>query len=351
MVNRLLIATVIGARPQFVKAGPVSREFSNQGVQEFLINTGQHYDPILSDKIAEDVGLRPPDLDLQVGSGTHGAQTAATLERVETVFLDTKPTAVVVYGDTNATIAGALAATKLHIPVVHIEAGLRSFNRLMPEEINRVATDHIADVLLAPTVTAMRNLESENLLDRSVLTGDVMVDAVRSIPLGEVELPEWATGRFHAATIHRVENTDDPDRLRAVLEALDSLEHPVHLLAHPRLQARIDEYGFDHGSRRSLVLHDPLPYAQMLGVIVRAESLLTDSGGLQKEAFILETPCITLRTETEWPETLEGGWNVVAGNRLDELGALIQRPTSPLDAEPFGDGRAAERIVEEILRL
>lgn len=350
-MNRLLIATVIGARPQFVKAGPVSRELSHQGVEEFLINTGQHYDPILSDKIAEDVGLRPPDLDLQVGSGTHGAQTAAALERVERVLLDTEPTAVIVYGDTNATIAGALAAAKLHIPVVHIEAGLRSFNRLMPEEINRVATDHIADVLLAPTVTAMRNLERENLLDRSVLTGDVMVDAVRSIRLEEVQLPGWATGRFHAATIHRAENTDDPDRLRAVLEALDGLEHPVHLLAHPRLQARIDEYGFDRGSRSSLILHDPLPYAQMLGVIARAESLLTDSGGLQKEAFILETPCITLRSETEWPETLEGGWNVVAGDRLDELGSLVGRPTSPLDVEPFGDGRAAERIVEEILRL
>ncbi len=350
-MNRLLIATVIGARPQFVKAGPVSRELSGRGAEEFLINTGQHYDPILSDKIAEDVGLRSADLDLQVGSGTHGAQTAATLERVEEVFLDIEPTAVVVYGDTNATIAGALAAAKLHIPVVHIEAGLRSFNRLMPEEINRVATDHIADVLLAPTATAMKNLERENLLERSVLTGDVMVDAVRSIPLDEVQVPDWATGRFHAATIHRGENTDDPDRLRAILEALDALDQPVHLLAHPRLRARIDQYGLDDDPRRSLILHDPLPYAQMLAVIDRAESLLTDSGGLQKEAFILETPCITLRTETEWIETLEGGWNVVAGNRLDALDELIKRPTSPLDVEPFGDGRAAARIVDEILRL
>jgi UDP-N-acetylglucosamine 2-epimerase (non-hydrolysing) len=351
MMKRLLVATVIGARPQFVKAGPVSRELAQRQVNEYLVNTGQHYDPILSDDIARDVGLRDADVDLEVGSGTHGAQTAATLERVEKIFIDIEPTAVVVYGDTNATMAGALAATKLHIPVVHIEAGLRSFNRRMPEELNRVATDHLSDVLLAPTATAMTNLANEGLGDRAVLTGDVMVDAVRSIRLDSVDVPEWATGRFHTATIHRGDNTDDPDRLRAVLDALDALEMPVHLLAHPRLQARVDEFGFDRAAFGSLIIHDPLPYAQMLGVVARAESLLTDSGGLQKEAFILDTPCITLRTETEWIETLEGGWNVVAGNRLDELQQLTERPVTRLDVEPFGDGNAAARIVDEILRL
>lgn len=316
-----------------------------------LINTGQHYDPILSSDIARDVGLRDADMDLGVGSGNHGAQTAATLARVEEVLLDVEPTAVIVYGDTNATIAGALAAAKLHIPVAHVEAGLRSFNRRMPEELNRVGTDHLADLLLAPTQTAMVNLEREGLSNRSVLTGDVMVDALRSIPLDQVELPGWASGRFGAATLHRAENTDDPDQLRSILAALGGLDIPVHLLAHPRLQARIAQYGVDPARYRSLVLHDPLPYAQMLAVVSAADVLLTDSGGLQKESFILGTPCITLRTETEWPETLEGDWNVVAGGRLDSLGSLLARKPIPLDVAPFGDGQAAVRIAEEVLRL
>ena len=350
-MKKTLIATVIGARPQFVKAGPVSRELERQGVREILINTGQHYDPVLSDEIAGDVGLREADLNLGVGSGSHGAQTAATLERVEHAFVDTQPTAVIVYGDTNATIAGALAATKLHIPVAHVEAGLRSFNRRMPEELNRVATDHLADLLLAPTQTAMVNLEREGLRSRAVLTGDVMVDALRSIPIDEIEVPAWATGRFIAATIHRAENTDKVGRLEAILSALGGLEIPVHVLAHPRLRARIAQHGLDPSRYRSLVLHDPIPYAQMLAVVSSAEALLTDSGGLQKEAFILGVPCITLRTETEWPETLQGDWNVVAGDDLESLAGLLARTPVQLDAAPFGDGRAARRIVQEVLRL
>ncbi len=350
-MKRQLIVTVIGARPQFVKAGPVSREFERQDVREILINTGQHYDPVLSDEIARDVGLREADLNLGVGSGPHGAQTAATLVRVEEALTEVKPTAVVVYGDTNATIAGALAAAKMHIPVAHVEAGLRSFNRKMPEELNRVATDHLADLLLAPTRTAMVNLEREGLGDRAVLAGDVMVDALRSIPIDRIELPEWASGRFVAATLHRAENTDDPDRLKAVLSALGRLDAPVHLLAHPRLRSRISQHGIDPSRYPSLHIHDPLPYARMLAVVAAAGALATDSGGLQKEAFILGTPCITLRTETEWPETLEGGWNVVAGDRLDSLDDLVFRAPVPLTAEPFGDGRAAGRIVQEVLRL
>jgi UDP-N-acetylglucosamine 2-epimerase (non-hydrolysing) len=350
-MKKPLIATVIGARPQFVKAGPISRELERRNVREVLINTGQHYDRILSDDIAGDVGLRDADMNLGVGSGTHGAQTAATLTRIEQVFFDVEPTAVIVYGDTNATIAGALAATKLHIPVAHVEAGLRSFNRRMPEELNRVATDHLADLLLAPTETAMINLEREGLMDRAVLAGDVMVDALRSIAIDEIDLPGWASGRFCAATLHRAENTDDADRLDSILFALGALDAPVHLLAHPRLRARISQHGIDPSLYPSLSIHDPLPYAQMLAVVSAADALLTDSGGLQKEAFILGTPCITLRTETEWPETLQGGWNVVAGDRLDFLGQFLARTPVPVDSEPFGDGRAANRIVQEVLRL
>ena len=350
-MSKPLIATVIGARPQFVKAGPISREFQRRGIEEILINTGQHYDPVLSDDIARDVGLREPDLNLGVGSGTHGAQTAATLVRVEEALLEMAPTGVIVYGDTNATIAGALAAGKLRIPVAHVEAGLRSYNRMMPEELNRVASDHLADLLLAPTETAMVNLEREGLRDRSVLTGDVMVDALRSIPIDQVGLPNWASGSFYSATLHRAENTDDPDRLQVILAALGRLDFPVHLLAHPRLRARVGQFGIDPAGYSALVLHDPLPYAQMLAVVSASQGLLTDSGGLQKESFILGIPCITLRTETEWPETLQGEWNVVVGEELDRLGSLLARRPTPLDSAPFGDGRAAVRIVEEVLGL
>lgn len=350
-MTKPLIATIVGARPQFVKAGPVSREFERRGIDEVLINTGQHYDPVLSADIARDVGLREAEFNLGVGSGSQGAQTGTTLIRIEEALLEVAPTAVVVFGDTNATIAGALAATKLHIPVAHVEAGLRSFNRQMPEELNRIATDHLADLLLAPTETAMVNLEREGLRGRSVLVGDVMVDALRSIPLDQVTLPGWAQGRFFAATLHRAENTDDAGRLRAILTALGGLDHPVHLLTHPRLRARIGQYGIDTALFRSLSLHDPLPYAQMLAVVSVADGLLTDSGGLQKESFILGTRCVTLRAETEWPETMEGDWNVVAGDRLDKLGSLVDRQPAQLDSAPFGDGQASARIVEEVLGL
>ncbi len=339
---------VVGARPQFVKAGPVSRALAESGVQELLVHTGQHYDDLMSDSIMADVGLRQADINLNVGSDSHGVQTARILEGIEAVILERKPEAVITYGDTNSTIAAALAAVKLGVYTGHVEAGLRSFNREMPEEHNRIATDHLSDILLAPTEIAMGHLTDEGLADRSVLTGDVMVDALLSIPLAEIPLPAWAEGDFYTATLHRPSNTDEPERLRSILAALGDVDLPVHLLAHPRLGQRIKGFGLDSGMG-SLHLHEPLPYSAMLRTVSASCGLLTDSGGLQKEAFVLGIPCTTIRNETEWPETLVGGWNVLAGSALDRLSQLVSRRPSADRAAPFGDGHAAKRVVSEVL--
>ncbi len=341
------VMNVVGARPQFVKAGPVSKALAGADVIEILVDTGQHYDELMSNSIMVDVGLRTPDFDLGIGSGSHGKQTGLMLEAIESLILKTKPDAVLTYGDTNSTIAAALAATKLHILTAHVEAGLRSFNRAMPEELNRVATDHISDLLYAPTQVAMDHLANEGLADRSVLTGDVMVDALLSIDLDSVALPNWADGDFYVATIHRPSNTDDPIRLQAILESLASVHLPTYLLAHPRLRDRLNPHMKD--GQGSLHIGPPLPYGQMLAALRQSKGLITDSGGLQKEAFVLGIPCTTIREETEWPETLEGSWNILAGSRLGELADLVSRTPSGKASKPFGNGEAATKIVAGLL--
>ncbi len=345
--NMPTVMNVVGARPQFVKAGPVSNVLRARGFHEILVHTGQHYDDLMSDLFMADVGLRTADFNLGVGSGSHGVQTARMLQGIEELIQSEEPDAVVTYGDTNSTVAAALAATKLGVLTVHVEAGLRSFNRGMPEELNRVATDHLSDLLLAPTSLAMSHLADEGLADRSKLTGDVMVDALLSIPLDDIEKPEWAEDQFYVATIHRPSNTDDPDRLVAILDSLDRLDRPVHLLAHPRLRQKMVDFGIA-GHEGSLRIHQPLPYTGMLRSLASSQGLLTDSGGLQKEAFVLGILCTTLREETEWPETLDGGWNVLAGSRLDELDELVRRLPESERSQPYGDGHAAEAIVGEI---
>lgn len=341
-----LIANIVGARPQFIKAGPVSKALDAADLEELLIHTGQHYDPLLSDRIMGDVGLRSPDVSLGVGSESHAVQTARMLEGVEKVLIGHDVAAVITYGDTNSTIAGALAASKLGIPTAHVEAGLRSFNRRMPEELNRIVTDHLSDMLFAPTENAMSHLAAEGLADRAINTGDVMMDALRSIDIDRVDTPSWASGHFYVATIHRAENTDDANRLRAIIKSLDHVEMPVHLLAHPRLRHRLEEHLIQ--PQRSLELHDPLPYTEMLASMHASSGLFTDSGGLQKEAFILEVPCVTLRTETEWPETLQGSWNVLAEPDAD-LGSLMRTTRTSQTTSPFGDGRASQRIVAALV--
>lgn len=347
------VLSVVGARPQFVKLAPVARAFADTGHEHVIVHTGQHYDAVMSDVFFEDLKIPAPDVHLGVGSGSHGVQTGAILSAMDAVLDEHRPDWVLVYGDTNSTLAGALAAVKLHLPVAHLEAGLRSFNRRMPEEHNRVLTDHAADLLLPPTQVAMTHLGAEGLADRAVLVGDVMTDVlftVRDAVAGTPpELPEGVdpAAAYLLATIHRAENTDDEDRIRAIVEQLSSLPLPVVLLAHPRLVAKAAALGLELGVG-SLHPTAPLPYPQMIAAAASSAGVVTDSGGLQKEAFLLRVPCTTLRTETEWVETVDLGWNVLRGDLTDVASAVLRpRPADTTEA-PYGDGHAAVRVVEAL---
>jgi len=345
------ILSVVGARPQFVKLAPINKAAIAAGAEHVIVHTGQHYDPMLSDVFFEDLGIGSPDVHLGVGSGSHGVQTGAMLSALDAVLDEHRPDWVLVYGDTNSTIAAALSAVKMHIPVAHLEAGLRSFNRRMPEEHNRVMTDHAADLLLAPTRGAVEHLASEGLGARTILVGDVMTDVLfdvrdqiagrRSTLTEELGL---ASGGYYLATIHRAENTDDPVRLSQVIDGLAGLDRPVILLAHPRVTAKAAAHGLrlDRGALRA---HAPLAYPDLIAAAMSSAGIVTDSGGLQKEAFLLRVPCTTVRTETEWVETIELGWNALAGTAA-EITAAVSRPApAPTDASPYGDGHAAERVI------
>jgi UDP-N-acetylglucosamine 2-epimerase (non-hydrolysing) len=325
-------------------------------VEHVIVHTGQHYDPLLSDVFFDDLGIGAPDVHLGVGSGSHGVQTGAMLAALDGVLGEHQPDWVLVYGDTNSTVAAALSAVKMHIPVAHLEAGLRSFNRRMPEEHNRVMTDHAADLLLAPTQVAVGHLADEGLAQRTVLVGDVMTDvlfevrdAVAGTPSGLLAELGLEPGGFYVATIHRAENTDDPDRLREVVSALAGLDRPVVLLAHPRVVAKAAAHGIEL-TTGSLIAHAPLAYPQLIEAALSSAGVVTDSGGLQKEAFLLGVPCTTVRTETEWVETVELGWNVLAST-AEEIAAGVTRPRPvETDAAPYGDGHAAVRVIEELVR-
>ncbi|HEX2704511.1 MAG TPA: UDP-N-acetylglucosamine 2-epimerase (non-hydrolyzing) [Candidatus Lustribacter sp.] len=349
------VLSVVGARPQFVKLAPIAAQLSLEGHEHVIVHTGQHYDALLSDVFFADLSIPAPDVHLGVGSGSHGVQTGSMLAAMDAVFEEHHPDWVLVYGDTNSTLAGAVSAVKLHLPLAHLEAGLRSFNRRMPEEHNRVLTDHAADLCLAPTQVAMDHLADEGLARRAVLVGDVMTDVcfrVRAAMAARApELPDGVDPAqpYLVATIHRADNTDDPDRLRAVIEALADLPVPVVLLAHPRLVSRAASFGVD---LRAGALHPgaPLPYPQMVRAVESAAGVVTDSGGLQKEAFLLGTPCTTLRTETEWTETLVDGWNILdPGLTQVRQVAVRARPTQPR-ATPYGDGTAARAAVDALAR-
>lgn len=350
------IVSVVGARPQFVKLAPIHRAAKTAGVEHVIVHTGQHYDPMLSDVFFEKLGIGAADVHLGVGSGSHGVQTGAMLSALDAVFDEHRPDWVLVYGDTNSTVAAALSAVKMHIPVAHLEAGLRSFNRQMPEEHNRVLTDHAADLLLAPTQVAVDHLAREGLADRTVLVGDVMTDVLLQVraelagtssPLVD-ELGVDA-GEYYLATIHRAENTDDPVRLAEVASGLASLDKPVILLAHPRVVARAASYGVSL-TQGALVAHTPLAYADLIAAVLSSAGVITDSGGLQKEAFLLRVPCTTVRTETEWVETIELGWNVLANTAAEILRGVTRERPAETDALPYGDGQAAGRVIVELLR-
>lgn len=348
-----LLLSVVGARPQFIKLAPIAAAAARAGIEHQIVHTGQHYDANMSDVFFDELRIPVADFNLGVGSGGHGRQTGQMLERLEEVLVETVPTWVLAYGDTNSTIAAALAAVKLHLPLAHLEAGLRSFNRRMPEEHNRVLTDHAADLLLAPSEVAVKNLHDEGLAARTLHVGDVMVDIThlvrRSLDSDPAALPheDAIPGEFVLATLHRAENTDDPARLRDVISSLAGMEKPVILAAHPRLRARAGTAGIDlnAGSLRAV---DPLPYRQMIGAVAAAAAVVTDSGGLQKEAYVLGTPCTTVRTETEWTETLEDGWNLLVPDPSTLRSSTVLRDVGAERRTPYGDGDAASRVIDAL---
>ncbi len=344
------IVSIVGARPQFIKAAAVSRELRKHH-KELLVHTGQHYDYAMSGVFFDGLEIPAPDFNLGVGSGTHGAQTGAMLRTVEEVVIQEKPDWVLIYGDTNSTLAGALAASKLHIPVVHVEAGLRSFNRRMPEEVNRVIADHLSALLLCPSSTAITNLEAEGITKGVHLVGDVMLDVLnwakeRSAPKAPETLNRLGLKKngYLMATVHRSENTDDPHRLLNILSAFNTLEEPVLFPAHPRFRKVLAESG--HQLKSHIKLIEPLGYFDMVTLTHSARLVLTDSGGLQKEAYWLGVPCVTLRDETEWVETVESGWNKLAGFDRDAIVETIRTFTPPSKRPAlYGEGCVSAKCV------
>lgn len=344
------IVSIVGARPQFIKAAAVSRRL-RESHQEILVHTGQHYDYEMSGIFFDGLELPNPDVSLGVGSGKHGAQTGAMLKAIEDVLLAHEPDYILIYGDTNSTLAGALAASKLSLRIAHVEAGLRSFNRRMPEEINRVVADHLSSLLLCPSDTAIRNLAAEGITKNVHQVGDVMLDVINwakdRADAKETEvLKRFGVKRqnYLLATIHRSENTDDLERLGAILNAFNSIDEPIVFPVHPRSRKVITEMGFQPGPHLQLI--EPVGYVDMVALTGSARRVLTDSGGLQKETFWLGVPCLTIRNETEWVETVESGWNVLVGAKLKQLPDLVREFTPPRSRPSlYGDGAAAVKCV------
>ncbi len=352
------IVTVVGARPQFIKAAPVSRALKKP-IQEIIVHTGQHYDENMSRIFFDELGLPRPKYDLEVGSGPHGHQTGLILERIEEVILKEKPQLVLVYGDTNSTLAGALAAVKLHIPIAHIEAGLRSYNQDMPEEINRVLTDRCANLLFCPTETAVRNLKKEGIVEGVYNTGDVMYDAAllfadaaeqKSDILNRYRLSPKS---YYLCTVHRASNTDEKQNLQKIIKALIQLDEPVLFPVHPRARKFLGEYGLIHSISKSnnIVLTNPVSFLDMIQLEKNAKMILTDSGGVQKEAYFYRVPCVTLRNETEWVETVMDGWNSLAGTDVEKIIQAV-RTFIPKESKnnPYGNGNASQTINDFILK-
>lgn len=343
------VTSIVGARPQFIKLAPVAEALRTAGARHRILHTGQHYDPDMSQAFFDELGISPPAVNLAIGSGSHGKQTAEMLAGAERVLAADPPDWVLLYGDTNSTLAGAMAAVKLQLPTAHLEAGLRSRNRRMPEEHNRVLTDHACDLLLAPSQVAVRNLQAEGLGERTVHVGDVMVDLLLRVAGSSTLAPPTRLGsEYVLATIHRAENTDDPARLVQVLGALAALPSPVLLPIHPRLANRAAEGGLDL-SQGALHPCSPLSYRELVAALRGCRAVVTDSGGLQKEAFVLRRPCVTMRGETEWIETVELGWNRLCP-RPEDLPAVMEG-FSPreTDASPYGRGDAAARVVDVLM--
>lgn len=350
------IVTVIGARPQFIKAAVVSRAIANtEGFEEVIVHTGQHFDTNMSDVFFEEMSIPRPQYNLNINGLGHGAMTGQMLEKIEEVLIKEKPDWVLVYGDTNSTIAGALAAKKLHIKVAHVEAGLRSFNIDMPEEVNRILTDRISDVLFCPTTTAVNNLQKEGYdnIDCEVReVGDVMQDAALFYA-GKSKKPEVGIPSvFALCTVHRAENTDDPERLKNIFLALEEIskDTPVVLPLHPRTKGKLSAMGYDF-ENSDICFIDPVGYLEMVWLLSNCKFVLTDSGGLQKEAYFFSKPCITMRDETEWVELVEHGFNTLAGadkDKIVELASKINDTDLDFSLRLYGNGNAGQVIIQNL---
>jgi UDP-GlcNAc3NAcA epimerase len=344
------LISVVGARPQFVKAALLSRELRARGFTEYLVHTGQHYDPEMSDVFFEQLKIPVPSHNLGIGSGSHGVQTGEMLARLEPVVVETAPDCVLVYGDTNSTLAGALVAAKLCVPLVHVEAGLRSFDRTMPEEINRLVADRLADVLLAPSTSAAVQLHREGCGGAVVVTGDLMVDlaleAAGSLPIRPGILDRFGlrSNAYAVATIHRASNTADEETFGRLIEGLRRCGMPVVFPVHPRTRGLAADAGVGAGD--GIVVCEPLSYLDMLALQQHARVVMTDSGGMQKEAITLGTPVVTMRDRTEWTETLEEGWNVLAGTDPSRIAEAARRSRPGRRIAPYGGGRSAAAIVD-----
>jgi UDP-GlcNAc3NAcA epimerase len=351
------IITVVGARPQFIKASVVSRSIAiSDRIKEVLVHTGQHFDSNMSDIFFDELDIRKPDHHLGIGGGSHGQNTGRMLEKLEVVIEAEKPDWVLVYGDTDSTLAGALAASKMHIPVAHVEAGLRSFNRRMPEEINRVMTDHIASVLFAPTSAAIKHLASEGISGSRVqMVGDVMYDAAlfyksRAKPPSDSLISDLTPDSFVLCTVHRAQNTDNPENMRGILNGLASSVYPVVLPMHPRTRIRLKQMGLSMPPNVHTI--DPVSYLEMVWLEMNCRLVATDSGGVQKEAYFHGKPCVTLRDETEWSELVELGVNYLSGVTEEKISECIQGANyNFMNTNIYGDGNSADKIISHLASI
>jgi UDP-GlcNAc3NAcA epimerase len=349
------IASIVGVRPQFIKASVVSRVLRKRH-EEILIHTGQHYDYEMNQVFFEELGIPEPDYYLGVGSGLHGSQTGEMLRKIEEVLIHEMPSLVLTYGDTNSTLAGALAASKLGIKNAHIESGLRSFDRSMPEEINRILIDHCSDILFCPTQNAVDNLKREGVTENVFLTGDVMVDSLlfnkeiaetRSTILNDLNLK---SKDYLVATIHRASNTDNKENLKNIVIALRELNETVVFPVHPRTEKLLKNYSLYNSLNSSVILTEPLGFFDFIKLMNHAKMILTDSGGVQKEAYILQVPCVTLRDNTEWVETIEDGWNILVGSSIKGISKAVEefKPSLTYHRNVFGKGYASQEIASTI---
>ncbi|MCX9073899.1 MAG: UDP-N-acetylglucosamine 2-epimerase (non-hydrolyzing) [Candidatus Methanoperedens sp.] len=349
------IVSIVGARPQFIKCAPLSREIRKEH-KEILVHTGQHYSSDMSKVFFDELRIPEPDYNLGIGSGNHGEQTGKMLIEIELVLLKEKPNTVVVYGDTNSTLAGALAACKQNIRVAHIEAGMRSYDRRMPEEINRILTDHISNILFCPTKTAVDNLKKEGITKGVYLVGDVMIDALKyNLKIAEekskiIEELELEKGKYFVTTVHRPHNTDSIENMTSIIKALSELDSVVVFPVHPRTANYLRNYGLWDRMPENVKLIPPVGYLDMLMLMANANKILTDSGGIQKEAYILKVPCITFRENTEWIETLKAGWNVLVGtDRKKIIEAVLCISNNDEWDDIFGELGASEKIVRKLI--